>query len=214
VAREHTNERPSCRHCEQYGHEEANCYEIISYPPNWGSCGRGRGSRGGGRANKGGRNISGRGRGAGRETVHSVQAQNEDLSTVCYGPASSGSYGPASSGSHGPAAFGPAITLATSSASAFSPTGSARQGPGSAVSITGLTQDQLQKLLSLIKSRKPDFEKILGRGVHQSRTGPAGPKTENLPNDGPRTGPIWTRSGPDRTESRPVLWQHDNFWTN
>jgi len=55
----------------------------------------------------------------------------------------------------------------------------------------------------------------LNRGVHRSRTGPdrigpAGPRTENLPDLGPRTGPVWSRSwtGPDRTDSRPILEQH------
>ena len=73
AAREHMNERPTCRHCGQYGHDEVNCYEIIGYPSNWGSRGRGRGSRGSGRANRG-RND---GRGRGHEAAHSVQAQNE-----------------------------------------------------------------------------------------------------------------------------------------
>ena len=41
VAREHTNERPSCKHCGWLGHDEASCYEIIGYPPNWVSRGRG-----------------------------------------------------------------------------------------------------------------------------------------------------------------------------
>lgn len=40
VAREHTNERPSCRHCGRYGNDESNCYETIGYPPNWGNRGR------------------------------------------------------------------------------------------------------------------------------------------------------------------------------
>jgi len=48
VAREHMNERLTCRHCGQYGHDELNYYKIISYPPTWGSCGQGRGSRVGG----------------------------------------------------------------------------------------------------------------------------------------------------------------------
>ena len=34
AAREHTNERPTCKHCGRYGHDEASCYEIIGYPLN------------------------------------------------------------------------------------------------------------------------------------------------------------------------------------
>jgi len=26
------SERPTCKHCGRYGHEETNCYEILGYP--------------------------------------------------------------------------------------------------------------------------------------------------------------------------------------
>jgi len=35
-------EKPTCKRCGKYGHDEGNCYEIISYPPRLGSRGRGR----------------------------------------------------------------------------------------------------------------------------------------------------------------------------
>jgi len=34
TVRDQPNERPSCKHCGHRGHEEANCYEIVGYPPN------------------------------------------------------------------------------------------------------------------------------------------------------------------------------------
>ena len=39
-------EKVSCRHCGKTRHEEANCFEVIGYPPGWiqweGRGGRGR----------------------------------------------------------------------------------------------------------------------------------------------------------------------------
>jgi len=32
-----TAEKPMCRHCGKYGHDESECYEIIGYPASWGS---------------------------------------------------------------------------------------------------------------------------------------------------------------------------------
>ena len=65
-----TGERPTCRHCGKYGHDEAACFEIISYPANWGS-------RGGSRVHGRGRGGRGAGRGRGRESAHAIQASNE-----------------------------------------------------------------------------------------------------------------------------------------
>ena len=28
-----SNEKPTCKHCGKYGHDETNCYEVIGYPP-------------------------------------------------------------------------------------------------------------------------------------------------------------------------------------
>jgi len=153
AAREHSNERPTCRHYGRYGHDETNCYEIIGYPPNWGSCGRGRGSRGGGRANRGGRNG---GRGRGREIAHSVQAHNVSPAAASRGPAEHSPdavFGPA-------AAFGPAASSGPANLASHGP--AVNYGPTAAAAIPGLTQDQLQKLLSLIESPKPGFEKVTG----------------------------------------------------
>jgi len=40
-------DKPTCRHYGHFGHEEANYYEIIRYPPSWESHCRGHGSCGG-----------------------------------------------------------------------------------------------------------------------------------------------------------------------
>jgi len=59
-------ERPVCAHYGKIGHEEAGCYDIIGYPSNWNSRGRGRASCGG-RGSRGGRwSSAGPGRGGGR----------------------------------------------------------------------------------------------------------------------------------------------------
>lgn len=34
-------EKPNCKQCGKYGHEEANCYEIVGYPASWSSHDRG-----------------------------------------------------------------------------------------------------------------------------------------------------------------------------
>jgi len=49
AAKEHGQiyEKGSCKICGRFGHEEAACYEVIGYPPSWGTRGRGRGNRGG-----------------------------------------------------------------------------------------------------------------------------------------------------------------------
>jgi len=46
--------RITCKHCGKIGHEEANCYELVGYPPGWNNRG-GRGNRGRGRGVNGGR---------------------------------------------------------------------------------------------------------------------------------------------------------------
>ncbi|KAJ8432692.1 hypothetical protein Cgig2_016365 [Carnegiea gigantea] len=40
-------EKGACKIYGRYGHEETVCYEVIGYPPGWGSRGRGKGGRGG-----------------------------------------------------------------------------------------------------------------------------------------------------------------------
>ena len=37
-------EKDPCKICGRYGHNEATCYEVIGYPPHWGSRGRGKAS--------------------------------------------------------------------------------------------------------------------------------------------------------------------------
>ena len=37
-------ERGICTICSRYGHKEVACYDVIRYPPGWGTRGRGRGN--------------------------------------------------------------------------------------------------------------------------------------------------------------------------
>jgi len=32
-----STKRGTCKHCGRFGHGEANCYEVIGYPPRWAS---------------------------------------------------------------------------------------------------------------------------------------------------------------------------------
>ena len=69
-----SGERPTCKHCGKYGHDETGCFELIGYPTDWArggrsSHGRGRGVRGYRRQGTG----RGRDAGAGKETAHAVQ---------------------------------------------------------------------------------------------------------------------------------------------
>ena len=43
--------RPRCTHCHKTGHEREQCFELVGYPPNWGSRRGVRASQGGGRGN-------------------------------------------------------------------------------------------------------------------------------------------------------------------
>ena len=46
ISRKITNsDKPTCKHCGKFDHNEANCFEVIGYPPGWSSRGRGRGGR-------------------------------------------------------------------------------------------------------------------------------------------------------------------------
>jgi len=62
-------EKGTCKHCGKYGHDDSNYYELIGYPTNWDSHGRGR--------NRGGRRGYG-----GRATGVEVDGQAESLDTV------------------------------------------------------------------------------------------------------------------------------------
>ncbi|KAJ8436665.1 hypothetical protein Cgig2_006375 [Carnegiea gigantea] len=64
------DEKSACKVCGRYGHEEAVCFEVIEYPPEWGTHGGGRCNRGG-RSGRGGRGVS-RGRGGSREYVSAL----------------------------------------------------------------------------------------------------------------------------------------------
>jgi len=125
-------ERGACQICGRYGYEEAACYEEIGYPPSWGSRGRGRGNRGG-RSSRGRTSI--RGRGQGRENAATMKIEpglREDFA----GPV--------------------VITGLESSQSPAANAGPVQQRN------PGLTQDQIQKLLSLIDSPKAGFENSEG----------------------------------------------------
>ena len=71
-------ERMNCKHCGKIGHEEANCYELIGYPPGWGSRGV-RGARGRGHGIRGGCTSVGHGRG--REAAYVAHATSIDTAT-------------------------------------------------------------------------------------------------------------------------------------
>ena len=71
-------EKQGCKICGQYGHKAAVCYEVIGYPPGWGTRGRGRDSRGA-RNSRGGRG-GGRSRGYGRESA--VAAIHQESSPI------------------------------------------------------------------------------------------------------------------------------------
>jgi len=31
------SDKPTCKQCGKFGHDEANCFEVIDYPPGWSS---------------------------------------------------------------------------------------------------------------------------------------------------------------------------------
>ena len=64
-------ERVICKPCGKIGCEELNYYELVGYPPRWGSRG-GRGARGRGCGTRGGRGGCTRGRGTGREVAYAA----------------------------------------------------------------------------------------------------------------------------------------------
>jgi len=65
-----STERGTYKHCGRFGHEEANFFEIIGYPPGWGSRGKGRGQNKGSHA---GRTSGNRGREGTREVAYSAE---------------------------------------------------------------------------------------------------------------------------------------------
>jgi len=89
-------EKPGCKICGRYGHEESVCYEVIGYPPGWGTRGRGRGSRGA-RNNQGGRGA-GRNRSYGRESAaFTIHQEEPNFSGPATASNSSAGTGPRSS---------------------------------------------------------------------------------------------------------------------
>lgn len=123
-------EKGTCKVCGRFGHEESSCYEVIGYPPGWGTRGRGRGQRGG-RNNRGGRGVC---RGRGRETAAALQK----------------------SGLHNPSGSPAVLGQSGVAGNTFGKQTAAQ------VNITGLTQDQVQRLLSLIDAPNSDSEKLSG----------------------------------------------------
>ena len=107
-------ERSSCNHYRKYGHEESNCYELVGYPTNWGTRGRGRGQ---GRGLRGGK-TGGWSRGVTHQMAYVA-----------------GNKGTEQSG------------------------GENSETP----MLPGFTNEQVQRLLSLIESSKPGYEKLLGK---------------------------------------------------
>ena len=62
-------EKEGCKNSGKFGHKESNCYEVIRYPPSWGSRGK---NRGYGRGVHRGQASGSRGRGPGLETAYSA----------------------------------------------------------------------------------------------------------------------------------------------
>jgi len=79
--------KPGCKICGRHGHENSVCYEVIGYPPGWGTRGRGR-ERRGARNNRGGRGA-GRNRSYGRESAAAAIHQEETNPSAGTGPGSS-----------------------------------------------------------------------------------------------------------------------------
>ena len=74
-----TSERPVCAHCGKLGHDEAHWYELVGYPPNWGTQGCNRKARGG-RTGHGEHSAGSRGRGSGHQAAHAALAHTEAVS--------------------------------------------------------------------------------------------------------------------------------------
>lgn len=54
--------RPRCSHCQKLGHEKNQCFELVGYPPNWGSRKTNRDNqqwKSGGSSNRGSENSGG-----------------------------------------------------------------------------------------------------------------------------------------------------------
>ena len=79
-------EKMICKHYGKYGHEEANCYEIVGYPASWGSRGRLRGGRRR-RASRRGKITASEDHGFGCEIAHAIVSHPE--TTTCSSSAQS-----------------------------------------------------------------------------------------------------------------------------
>jgi len=71
-----TMNKGSCRYCGRYEDEESRCYEIIGYPPSWGTHGKVHGGRSGW-GGRGGRIAGWGGCRAEREAAHAAAVQVE-----------------------------------------------------------------------------------------------------------------------------------------
>ena len=122
-------EKRGCKMCGRYGHEEAICYEVIGYPPVWGTRRHGRGSHRG-RNNGGGRGggrINSYGRESAAATLHHKKGPNAGS-----GPGSN---------------------------------------EGAQIAVPGLSLEQVERLLCLIDTPKPGYEKLSGKALRMLDNG-------------------------------------------
>jgi len=68
-------DKPTCKHCGKYGHEEEKCFELIGYPTGWVARGGGRGRQ---RGRRGQGEQTGGGYGQGPLEAHVAQGKTKD----------------------------------------------------------------------------------------------------------------------------------------
>jgi len=127
------SEKGACKICGRLGYEETVCYEVIGYPPGWGTRGRGWGNRGG----RSSRTSCGGHRAAGSGSF--LEVASAALHTELMNDPSTRT---------GP---GPAIETSAAAHSATQP------------NIPGLTTDQVKRLLNLIDVPRLKYEKLSGK---------------------------------------------------